>query len=121
MANHDLMLKQEAACWAYVETGDKSEAYRRAYNIANMKPATVYRLAKRLFDQAKIGTRVEALQAKHRRAHDVTVASLTAELDEAREVALANKQAGAAVQATATKAQLHSLMVECQEIGKCPT
>jgi hypothetical protein len=33
----------------------------------------------------------------------VTVASLTAELNEARGVALANKQAGAAVESTATK------------------
>ena len=33
----------------------------------------------------------------------MTVASLTAELNEARGVALANKQAGTAVQATATK------------------
>ena len=32
--------KQEAFCLAYMETGNASEAYRRAYDADNMKPAT---------------------------------------------------------------------------------
>ena len=35
--------KQTAFIDAYIETGNVSEAYRRAYNTEHMKPATVNR------------------------------------------------------------------------------
>jgi hypothetical protein len=43
------------------------------------------------------------------------VDSLTAELEEARSVAMAEKQASAAVSATMGKAKLHGLVVDKQE------
>ncbi len=48
--------------------------------------------------------------------HDVTMASLTAELEEARVLAMANGQASAAVQATMGIAKLHGLLVERTEV-----
>ena len=33
--------KQENFCLAYLETGNASEAYRRAYDVANMKPESI--------------------------------------------------------------------------------
>ncbi len=48
--------KQEKFCLAYLETGNASEAYRRAYNAAKMKAATVNRNAKALLDNTKITT-----------------------------------------------------------------
>lgn len=47
----------------------------------------------------------------------VTVESLSAELDEARALALGERQASAAVAATTAKAKLHGLMVDRQEKG----
>ncbi|MGL4546014.1 MAG: terminase small subunit, partial [Plesiomonas sp.] len=35
--------KQEKFCKALIETGNQSEAYRRAYNTENMKPESVNR------------------------------------------------------------------------------
>jgi phage terminase small subunit len=108
--------KQENFCLAYLETGNASEAYRRAYDAENMKPETVNRKAFDLLENGKIGARVQQLQAEHRRAHNVTVASLTAELEEARTLAITNGQASAAVQATMGIAKLHGLLVERTEV-----
>lgn len=68
MSTIKLTPKQEAACQAYVLSpnnkikGNKSAAYRVAYNTDNMKPESVNRLAKKLFDGIKIRSRVEELQ-----------------------------------------------------------
>ena len=56
--------KQEAFCLAYVETGNASEAYRRAYDAARMKPGTVNRKAKELLDNGKITARVDELRSE---------------------------------------------------------
>ena len=56
--------KQEAFCLAYVETGNASEAYRRAYDAARMKPGTVNRKAKELLDNGKIAARVDELRSE---------------------------------------------------------
>ena len=57
--------KQEAFAQAYVETGNASEAYRRAFPRAkHWKPETVHREAHELLKNPKISTRVEALQAE---------------------------------------------------------
>lgn len=97
-----LTAKQEAFCLAYLETGNASEAYRKAYNAENMKPETVNRKAKELLDHGKISARIEALQEDHRERHKITVDDLLSELEEARQVALeqSNPQTPAAVAAT---------------------
>lgn len=48
----------------------------------------------------------------------VTVASITEELEEARQLAVATKQPSAMATATVAKAKLHGLMVERQERGE---
>lgn len=58
-----LTQKQEAFCLAYIETGNASEAYRRAYDTARMKPESVNRLAKALMDNVKIRSRLAELHA----------------------------------------------------------
>lgn len=107
----NLTAKQEAFCLAYLETGNASEAYRKAYNAENMKPETVNRKAKELLDHGKISARIEALQEDHRERHKITVDDLLAELEEARQVALGqnNPQTSAAVAATMGKAKLLGL------------
>lgn len=101
--------KQEAFCQRYQETGNASEAYRLSYNAKAMKPETVNRSAKELLDNRKIAARLEELRAAVQTAHGVTIASLLAELEEARGVARGREQAAAMVQATMGKAKLAGL------------
>lgn len=103
--------KQEAFCQAYIETGNASEAYRTAYAADKMKPESVNRKAKELLDNGKIAARVAELQGEIKQRHNVTVDSLLAELEEARQKALSAEtpQSSAAVAATMGKAKLVGL------------
>ncbi len=53
--------KQERFCLAYLETGNASEAYRRAYDAENMKPETIIKRASELLDNREIAGRLEEL------------------------------------------------------------
>lgn len=59
-----LTLKQEKFVAAYLETGNATEAYRRAYDCANMQPATINRNAAAQLENSKIATRLAELQAQ---------------------------------------------------------
>lgn len=103
-----LTLKQEAFCLAYIETGNASEAYRRAYDCGNMKDTTVNRTAKEMLDNRKITARLEELKKPILERHTITVDSLIRELEEARVMAstLNNPQVSAMIKATMGKAEL---------------
>lgn len=101
--------KQEAFAQAYVELGNASEAYRRAYNAENMKAETVHKRSNELFGNGAVSGRIAELQEAVQRVHNVTVASLIAELEEARQVAKGREQGAAMVQATMGKAKLAGL------------
>jgi len=94
----------------YVEHGDKSEAYRHAYKTENMKPETVWRSANELFNNPKVTARVEALQARHQKRHDVTVDSITEELDRSRDIAERREESSAMTTAIMAKAKIHGLV-----------
>jgi len=113
---NELTLKQEQFCQSYIETGNASEAYRRAYDSENMKPETINRNAKALMDDNKIATRVKHLKAQHQKRHNVTVNSLTVELDEAKDLANTTKNPSAAVSAIVAKAKLHGLLIEKRQL-----
>lgn len=63
--------KQEVACQQYLITGNKSEAYRIAYNCEKMKPHTVNTKAVQLFNLDKIRARVEQLQKERNERNKV--------------------------------------------------
>jgi phage terminase small subunit len=104
--------KQERFCLKYIETGNASEAYRLAYNAKAMKPETINREAKTLIDNPKVATRIQEIRDKHQKRHDVTVDSITAELDESRNLAMKDRQHSAAITASMGKAKLHGLITE---------
>ena len=104
-----LTAKQQAFCLAYIETGNASAAYRRAYVTSRMKSQTIHCAAWRLLHTAKVAKAIAGLQKSHRRRHGVTVDALTTELDEARLLAIEKGQSAAAVSATMAKAKLHGL------------
>ena len=101
--------KQDAFCWAYIETGNASEAYRRSYDFKASKPATINRSAKALLDNPKIAARIADLRGASCNRHRITVDGLVKELEADRALARANNQASAAISATVNIARLHGL------------
>ena len=96
-----------------MELGEASAAYRAVYDVSeNCKPTTIWVNAHKVLANAKVAQRIEQLQSRHRKRHEVTVDSLTKELEEARELARGEKQAGPMVSSSMGKAKLHGLGVE---------
>ena len=57
-----LSVKQENFCNYYIECGNASEAYRRAYSCSNMKDESINVKAVELLNNGKITVRVKELQ-----------------------------------------------------------
>ena len=104
-----LTTKQEKFCKNFIETGNASEAYRRSYECEKMKGPTINRKAVALLDNNKIATRVGELQLNLQKKFEVTVESLSKELDEDRQLARSLGQPGAAISALNVKARIHGL------------
>jgi len=71
-----LTIKQEKFCQAYIRLGDKSAAYREAYNTSKMLPASINRKAFELFENVNIRSRVEQLQRELVERNKITVDEL---------------------------------------------
>ena len=110
--------KQEAFALAYVETGNASEAYRRAYSAEKMKPASVAVNASKLLADAKVALRVQELQAKAVERHETTVDDILRELEEARALAAGGEkpQPAAMVAASMGKAKLLGMLTDKTEV-----
>ena len=98
--------KQENFCLAYLETGNASEAYRRAYDAAAMSMNALNREACLMLDNPKIAQRISELREPILKRHAITVDDLLAELEEARQLAIGTGTAAPAVAATMGKAKL---------------
>lgn len=114
-----LTTKQENFCQKYVETGNASEAYRYGYDTSRMKPESVHRKAKELMDNGNVAARIAELKQRAAVKHDVTIATLLRELEEARIIALSceTPQTSAAVSATMGKAKLCGLDKQLIELS----
>lgn len=110
-----LTVKQEKFCQKYIELGNASEAYRQSYKAENMSVDAVKVEASRLLDNPNVALTIAELQKAQQKRHEVTVDTISRELDEARLVALSEKQASAAVSASMGKAKLHGLITEKAE------
>lgn len=75
-----LTIKQENFCNYYLECGNASEAYRRAYSCSNMKGDTINRKALELFQNGMIAARIGILQEEQKAKSDITKERLLAEL-----------------------------------------
>lgn len=67
-----LTIKQENFCNYYLECGNASEAYRRAFSCKNMKPETINRNAFDLLNNNKIATRIKEFQEQLQKKSDIT-------------------------------------------------
>lgn len=108
--------KMELFCLAYVETANASEAYRRAYNTANMAEKTAQREGYNTLQKPQVQARIEELRNQVMDRHEITVDTLLLELEQARRLALETKKAAAAVTATMGKAKLLGLDKQIVEL-----
>ena len=67
-----LSVKQENFCNYYIECGNASEAYRRAYSCSNMKDEPINVKAVELLNNGKITVRVKELQEELKKKSDIT-------------------------------------------------
>jgi phage terminase small subunit len=101
--------KQEKFCHEFIKTGNQSDAYRAAYNSENMLPTTINNKAYQLVNQDDIGARIAVLQERLNKKFEVTVESLTRELEEDRQLARELGQPAAAISALNVKARIHGM------------
>lgn len=108
----NLSPKQEAFCIAYIETGNASEAYRRAYSAEKMKPETVNRTAKELIDHPKIAARLQELRKPAVKAAQITLEQHLNDLKRLRDLAESSEKYGPAVQAEMARGKASGLYTE---------
>lgn len=75
-----LTVKREAFCNYYIETGNASEAYRRAFCCQKMSEKTVWEKASVLLTKDKVRARVEELQNEQKNKSDITKEKILSEL-----------------------------------------
>lgn len=102
-------IKHEKFCQFYIETGNASEAYRRAFPDSKMKDNSLHVEASRLLNSPNVSLRVSELRQEHKERHKLTVDDLLIELEEARKAGLEFESASAMVAATMGKAKLLGL------------
>ena len=112
MTEKTLTPKQEAFCIAYIETGNATEAYRRAYEPTTNKEATLNRSAKALVDNPKIASRVSELRAPVIEAAQLTLESHLEELKRLRDAALSAEKYGPAINAEVARGRASGFYVE---------
>ncbi|TDR34678.1 terminase small subunit [Aquamicrobium defluvii] len=100
---------------AFAQSLAKGKTAIEAYADAGYKPNRSH--ASRLVAKGNVTARVAELQQKVAKKVEVTVESLAGELEEARALALTERQTSAAVQATMGKAKLFGLGVENRRLS----
>jgi phage terminase small subunit len=107
--------KQENFCLAYMETGNASEAYRRAYNAGKMKPAVINVKASELLADGKVSVRVAELRSESLDRHKLTVDDISRMLQDDRKLARDLGTAAAAVSASMGLAKLYGHLTDKSE------
>jgi phage terminase small subunit len=116
-SGHGLTPKQEKFVHAYLETGNASEAYRRAYDASGMKPNVIHVKASELLVNGKVSVRLRQLQAIAAQRAVVTAETILGELEQARLLALEMRQPGAMVAASMGRAKIAGLVIDKKEVG----
>jgi hypothetical protein len=73
MQNQSLTPKQEKFCLAYLETGNASEAYRRAYGKKDKSDKSVNELASHLLKNVKVASRLAELKQPANEAAQLSI------------------------------------------------
>ena len=114
--NTGVTFEQERFCMAYIDTGKARDAYEISFGcIPSQKEL------KSFLDLPNVIKRVSEIYNQYmslmQQSCQVDVDMLVRELEQARQIALTEREASAAVAATMAKAKLHGLMVDRKEIS----
>lgn len=104
--------KQEAFAAAYIELGNASEAYRKAYRANKMSPGCIHVKACLNLKNDKIRVRISDLQRENARRNEITVDRLSGMLTNAYNLSMAGSHPAAAVAAAMGLAKLHGYLNE---------
>ncbi|WP_306540548.1 terminase small subunit [Dysgonomonas sp.] len=80
MSNTTLTPKREKFANLYVETGNKSEAYRGSYSCSNMSEKQIWEEASKLSKNPKVAQRIKELQTNLEKRSDITKDKIINEL-----------------------------------------
>jgi len=108
-AEGGLTQRQEAFCLAFVETGNASEAYRRAYQAKRMNAKTVHECASRLLADRKVTARVAWLRGKAAVKAVLTLETHLGKLAELRDAAAKDEEWDAAIRAETKRGEAAGL------------
>jgi len=116
-----LTQKQESFCLVYIETGNATESYRRAFKPPTASEATINRKAKGLMDTDKIQARIEELRKPVRDKAQITLETHLIDLKRLRDLAETDGKYSAAVTAEVSRGRASGLYVEkIENIGPPP-
>ncbi len=104
--------KQERFVEEYLVDHNATQAAKRA----GYSEKTAYSIGSENLKKPEIAAAIAAGEARLRRKTEVSISSLSEDMRENRDLAVANKQAAAAQQATMGIAKLHGLLVERAEV-----
>lgn len=104
-----LTAKQEKFAQVWHATGNKSEAYRQAYNTEGMSDSTIARKAVEVAENGNVTAMFERLQKAAQKRNNTTVDTLDAMFKEAWRIGKQNGNPSAMVSATSGLAKLHGL------------
>lgn len=107
--------KQEAFAKFYVETGNASEAYRRAYNAGTASQPIIATRAYEVLNNRKVAVMVQQLKDASAKRHAITVDTITEMMIEDRLQAKDLGQTAAAISANMGLAKIHGLIIEKRE------
>jgi phage terminase small subunit len=112
-----LTAKQEAFALAYVETGNASESYRRAYDVRpGTKESTINRTAKEIVDNPKVAARIAELRAPAAEKAQLTLDKHLDDLMRLRNMAVKDGKWSAAINAEIARGKAAGLYVERTEL-----
>ena len=101
--------KQEKFAQVWHATGNKSEAYRQAYNAGNMSAEVINVKAVEVAANGNVAVRFAELQKAAKKRNDTTVDTLDAMFKEAWKIGREIKSPSAMVSAASGLAKLHGL------------
>ena len=101
--------KQEKFAQVWHATGNKSEAYRQAYNAGNMSAEVINVKAVEVAANGNVAVRFAELQKAAKKRNDTTVDTLDAMFKEAWKIGREIKNPSAMVSAASGLAKLHGL------------
>lgn len=108
--------KQEAFCLAYLETGNASEAYRRAYDAENTKPDVIAVKASQVMANGKVAVRIAELRAPAAEQAKVTLVEHLSTLERLRNNAEASENFNAAINAEVNRGKASGLYVTKMDV-----